>query len=188
MNKKQLTDLGISDELADQIIVLHGKDIETHKKKIETMQTEIDSVNTQLTDAGNKIAEFAKMDIDGIKKAADDYKQAAADAKKEAADSIAALKFDHALDGALSNAKAKNPKAVRALLDTKMLKFNEADESIIGLDEQLKKVKADNDYLFAAEGDEIKIVTGLKSKTVIDDAVLNSARKAAGLAEPQPKT
>ncbi|NLY77321.1 MAG: hypothetical protein GX080_04430 [Tissierellia bacterium] len=49
------------------------------------------------------------------------------------------MKFDYALEKALTVAKARNIKAVKALLDLENLKL--ADDKILGLDEQLKKSK-----------------------------------------------
>ena len=60
-----------------------------------------------------------------------------------------AIVFDTALSSALLGAKAKNVKAVSALLNRDGLKFE--DGKITGLDEQLKKVKEENAYLFESE-------------------------------------
>lgn len=57
--------------------------------------------------------------------------------------------FDFALDKALTGAKAKNAKAVKALLDTDKLKLD--GEKILGLDEQLEAVKESDSYLFEQE-------------------------------------
>ena len=94
---------------------------------------------------------------------------------------VSRLKFEHALDVALSGAKAKNVKAVKALLELDKLKFSEEDGSILGLKEQLEKVKAENDYLFESSEAPPRIVAGGKSKSVIIDPVIQAARKAAGL-------
>lgn len=58
--------------------------------------------------------------------------------------------FDYALDGALRDAKAKNPKAVKALLDIQAVKL--ADGKIEGLEDQLKALRTSDDYLFEADG------------------------------------
>lgn len=58
--------------------------------------------------------------------------------------------FDFALDGALREAKAKNPKAVKALLDIEAVKLTE--DKIDGLEDQLKALKKSDGYLFASDG------------------------------------
>jgi len=180
MNKKDLTELGIAEDIAEKIIVMHGKDIEKHKTALETAQAEGKSVKDQLAEASKQIEAFKGMDIDGIKKAADDWKAKAEKAEADAKTQLDALKFDHSLDTALSAAKAKNSKAVKALLDVANLKLNDTDGSIIGLEDQLKKIKEGNDYLFESDTPTPKIVTGGK-QTVSTDSVVDAARKAAGL-------
>ncbi len=54
------------------------------------------------------------------------------------------MKFDYALTAALTGAKARNSKAVKALLDMDGLKLN--DGKIIGLDEQLSQIKEENAF------------------------------------------
>lgn len=54
--------------------------------------------------------------------------------------------FDHALDQALSTARARNPKAVRGLLNMKELSFE--GETVEGLEEQLKAIRQSDPYLF----------------------------------------
>lgn len=180
MNKKDLIDLGIAEDVADKVVILHGKGIESHKGTIATMQTELDGLKTQLTEAGATIEGFKKMDVDGIKAAADDYKAKFEQAQTESASQLANLKFDHALESALTGAKAKNAKAVQALLSRDALKLND-DGSILGLKEQLEKIKSENDYLFADTKEPPKIVTGGKSQSVLSDAMTDAARKGAGL-------
>ena len=75
------------------------------------------------------------------------YEQAQADAEKK----LEQVQFDHALDSALSGAKARNAKAVRPFLNMEGLKLNNGE--IIGLDKQLETLKADNAWLFEGEED-----------------------------------
>src|SRR5699024_5716531 len=58
--------------------------------------------------------------------------------------------YDFALTEALRDAKAKNPKAVKALLDSEAIKFENGQ--LVGLNEQLDALKQSDDYLFIAEG------------------------------------
>jgi len=186
MKREDLKALGLEDSAVDSIMALHGKDIEGHKSKLTTAQAEIDGLKSQLTEASTAIEGFKKLDVDGIKAAADDWKAKAEQAQTDAAKQLAAVKFDHALETALNGAKVKNAKAVSALLSTDALKFNEADGTIIGLDEQLTKIKSENDYLFADAKEPPKIITGGRSQSIMGDPVIDAARKAAGLGTPKP--
>jgi len=181
MKKEDLTKLGIADDIADQILVIHGKDIEKHKTAATTIQTELDGVKAQLVDANKAIEDFKKLDVDGVRKAADEWKTKAEQAEAARQADIARLKFDHALDGALVGAKAKNAKAVKALLNMDNLKLSD-DGKIIGLDDQLKTVLEQNDYLFESDSPPPKIVSGSGNPPTAD-TFLAAVRKGAGLPE-----
>src|SRR6185369_7347275 len=158
MKREDLKALGLEDTAIDSIMALHGKDIETHKTGLTTAQAELETLKSQLTEANKQIDSFKSMDIESVKKSADEYKAKFEQATSESAKQVAELKFNHALESALTTAKAKNPKAVQALLSKDALKFNEADGSIIGLKDQLDKIKSENDYLFTDETPAPKIV------------------------------
>ena len=149
MKREFLTGLGIAEDVIDKIMAENGKDIESAKAKY----ADYDALKTQLTEANGKIEEFGKLDFDGVKKMADDYKAKFEEAQAESKKQIEAMQFNHALENALSGAKAKNIKAVRALLETDKLKLNK-DGSLTGLTEQLDKLKSENDYLFETEKKE----------------------------------
>ncbi|MCX6082014.1 MAG: phage scaffolding protein [Chloroflexi bacterium] len=180
MKREDLKKLGIEDSLVDSIMALHGTDIEKHKTDLATAQTELGSFKTQLTEAGATIEGFKKLDVDGIKAAADEWKTKAEKAASDGAATIASLKFDHALEKALADAKVKDSVAVRAHLKPDMLKLGE-DGAFIGLKEQLDPLKSSKDYLFESDTPTPKIITGGNSKSILGDPMADAMRKAAGL-------
>lgn len=181
MKREDLTKLGIEDkDVIDEIMKLHGSDIESHKSKLATAGDELKTIQEQLTEANKQIEAFKAMKVEDIQKAADDYKAKFEQAQKDAADQVSKLKFDHALDAALTGAKAKNSTAVKALLKSDDLKLSE-DGSIVGLGEQLEKIKSENDYLFESDEKPPTIVTGGTNKPILGDAIVEAARIAAGL-------
>jgi predicted nucleic acid-binding Zn-ribbon protein len=181
MKREDLEKLELNAEQINQIMVLHGKDIEKAKADLAALTTERDGLKKQLEEANTAIEGFKKLDVDAIKAAADEWKAKAEKAEADRVAEVSKLKFEHALDMALTGAKAKNAKAVKALLELDNLKLNEADGSIIGLDDQLKKIREDADYLFESSEVTPRVVAGGKSKSVIVDPVIQAARKAAGL-------
>jgi hypothetical protein len=181
---------GLSDAAIDAIMALHGQDTEAQKKTVSTLETERDQIKAQLetasgqiTEANRQIKEFEGMDVAGVKKAAADWQAKAEKAQADAAAQLQALRFDHALDGALTGAKAKNAKAVKALLDSGALKFNEADGSIIGLKEQLEKVQSEAAYLFEGAVDDPHIVDHTTTTSTVSNPFLAAVRKGAQLPE-----
>lgn len=182
MKREFLNELGISDkDIVDKIMQENGRDIESVKSKF----ADYDSVKEQLAGANKQIEEFGKLDYEGLKKTADEYKTKFEASERESAAKIEKLKFDTALDNALISAKSKNVKALRALIDTSGLKFK--DDKLIGLDEQLKTIKADNGFLF--ESDEpaaVKPIFSGASKNPGGTVSNASARAIMGLPEAPP--
>lgn len=184
MKREDLVKLGIEDEeLQKQIMILHGKDIESHKTSLSEAQAQVEALQGQLTEANTTIESFKELDVDGIKARADEWKTQAEQAKNQAEEQINQLKFDHALEGALAAAKAKNPKAVQALLNLEDLKLSQEDGSIVGLEKQLEAIKSENDYLFETDEKVPEIVTGAQGKKVQFDSFEAALRKGAGLPE-----
>ena len=170
MKTEFLKSLNLSQEVIDKIMAENGKDIAAEQKKAYKIIQERDSyklkaenLETQVNDANAEIQKFKDMDIEGIRQAADDWKEKAEKAEEDANKQISEMKFDYALTAALTGAKAKNVKAVKALLDMNGLKLN--DDKIIGLDEQLSQIKADNDYLFESDTPAPTIVKGTNGGT-----------------------
>ncbi len=149
MKREFLKELGLNDEQIDKVMAENGKDIEKYKNLSETKETELKTVKEQLEDANTQIESFKEMDIEGIKAAADEYKEKYETAKTEAEKELEKIKFNHAIEKALTGAKAKNVKAVKALLDLEGLKIK--DDEIVGLKEQLESLQEDHDYLFGNE-------------------------------------
>ena len=120
MKREFLTGLGVAEDVIDKIMAENGKDIEAAKAKY----ADYDALKTQLAEANGKIEEFGKLDFDGVRKMADDYKAKFEEAQAESKRQIEAMQFNHALENALSGAKAEDVRAVRGLLETDMLRRN----------------------------------------------------------------
>lgn len=166
--------LGLTDEQIDKIMAENGKDIEKAKgdtAKLEgdlrTKEAEIEKLQGQLKDANKQIEDFKGMDIEAIKKAADDYKEKFEKAEKDAKEQLEKLQFDHLLEKALTGARAKNAIAVKALLDMEGLKLN--NDEIVGLNEQLEKIKEENDYLFEVEDTDPAPKFTTKTNRIVDN-------------------
>lgn len=152
MKREFLEELGIEKENIDKIMAENGKDIEKAKGELETIETEKENLEEQLEKANETIEEFKGMDIESMKAAAEDYKTKYEESKTEYEKELEKIKFNHTLDKTLAGAKAKNTKAVRALLDLEGLKLNEG--KIVGLSEQLERLQEENDFLFKLEDKE----------------------------------
>lgn len=184
---KKLLGENATDETIEAIMKLHGADIETHKTNLTNLQTQLDTVNTQLSDANKQIESFKNMKPEELQKAADDWKAKFEQVQSDSAKQLAQVKFEHALESALTGAKAKNPKAVKALLDMEVLQkaYDEKTNSIVNFDEHIKPVREANDYLFESSAPPPPvIVKGGNNQPVVTDAFEAALWKGAGIKPP----
>jgi len=117
------------------------------KKKLEADIDERDKQLEQLKNAAGNSEEL-KAQIEQLQ--AENQKAA-----EEWQAKMAQMQLDYAIDKALTAAKAKNAKAVKALLDMEKVKLD--GEQLLGLNDQLKAIKESDPYLF---GDSKKIGDG----------------------------
>lgn len=154
MNREELKELGLTDEQIESVMSSHGKTVNATKEELNTVTTDRDNLKTQLSDRDTQL-ENLKMQSKGnddLQATIDSLKEANNEAKEAHQKQLNDLKFGYELDQALLSEKARNPRAVKALLDTDTIKLNEEGQ-LIGLTEQLTNLKETDDYLFAGEGD-----------------------------------
>lgn len=135
-------DREIPKEIIDAILDENSRDIDATKNKY----SDYDTIKQQLEDANATIEGFKGMDIETVRKEADDWKDKFEQAQKDAADKIAEIEFDNLLSSAISGAKGRNVKAVKALLDLDTLKSSKNQEKDIK--SALDALKKDSGYLF----------------------------------------
>ena len=112
------------------------------KKKLEADIQERDNQLEQLKNAAGNSEEL-KAQIEQLQ--AENQKAA-----EEWQAKMAQMQLDFAIEKALAAAKAKNVKAVKALLDLEKVKLD--GEQLLGLDDQLKTLKETDPYLFGDSG------------------------------------
>ena len=150
MEREYLEGLKLDNDTIDKIMAEHDKDIDGLKQQVDTLEAEKESLAGQLGEANRQIEDFRGMDIEGIKQAADDWKTKAEAAEAKAKADVEKLQFDYALNAALTGARARDTRAVTALLDMEGLKLNNGE--IVGLKDQLERLKAEKEFLFEGEG------------------------------------
>lgn len=117
------------------------------KRKYDDKVTELETANGTIKGLKETVSKFDGVDVEGLKKSAADWES------KYNTD-IAAVKLDSAINLALVEAKAKNPKLARAALDMSVIKLD--GEKLLGFTEQLDKLKESDAYLFEAEEESAK--------------------------------
>ena len=133
----------------------------------EKLRTARDTYKSQLDDATQKLEGFKGVNVEElqgkISALTDDLASQKAAFDKQLAD----RDFDDMLNAAITGSKAKNVKAVRALLDLEAIKASKNQSADI--EAALKKVKEENDYLFTSEEpiDNGKFVGGTTSNPTV---------------------
>ena len=158
MTRKQLEDLGLTKEQADSVMKINGDDIENAKgtasTEIKNLQTEVEGLKTQVGDRDKQLETLKASAGDNadLKKQIEDLQTENATAKATHESELNQLKIDFAVEKALTGAKAKNIKAVKALLELGEAKLDK-DGNVKGLDEQIEKLRSGEDtkFLFEAQ-------------------------------------
>lgn len=122
---------GITDDMIQQIMTLHGVDLEKNKVNLDDYipKNQFDELNGKLT---------AKQ------KEYDDLVESYANKEKNTA-----------INQAISNAKGKNAKAILALVDSDKITYK--DGKLEGLEDQLKELQKSDAYLFDASEKPVAI-------------------------------
>lgn len=134
----------------------------------------------QLAAANKELEEYKGMDIEGLRKSAADWQAKAEQAEKDADARVAAFQFDAKLDHAITAARGRNGKAIRALLDLDALRTSKDPDKDIAA--ALTAVQKENGYMFDTAPTPPPLATGTGSTTMIGGKDADTAmRKAMGL-------
>lgn len=157
MTKKDFTDLGISEELATKAAEASKKELESYvqKSKYDLAVTEKETLEIQIKEHGKQLEELKKAakGSEELEKKVKELQDNAAASKAKYEKQINDIQLNHAIDIALKEAKAKNAKAVRSLLDMENIVLD--DGKVKGLDKQIKKLQEaeDSKFLFESVAD-----------------------------------
>lgn len=152
MERKDLTDLKLSDDQVEKVMGLYGKDINGLKEQLATAEQERDSFKSQVSDRDKQIDELSSKagNSEKLNKTIDDLKATIKQNDENAATELTKVKTDNAIQSALKDAHVRDPKLAASLLDRDIIKLDEHGE-VMGLSDQLDKIKESHDYLFDSE-------------------------------------
>ena len=106
---------GITDEALNWLMNENGADINREKAKADAVQQQLTAANKQLQTVQEQLKAFDGKDVAGLEAQVAKLTQDI----KDQADGFA---FDAALDGAIRDARGRNVKAIRGMLDLAALK------------------------------------------------------------------
>lgn len=150
MKREELKELGLTDEQIGSVMALHGVTVNELNSKVSTAEQQATQYQEQLEKNQSELDDFKAKS-----KGNEDLEQQVTDLqtrldqnKTDSEQQIADIKKSSAIDLALTQAGAKNIKAVKALLDGESLEL--AEDGLKGLDDQLAALKESDGYLFGS--------------------------------------
>jgi chromosome segregation ATPase len=154
MKRDFLKNLGIEDkEIIDKILDENSADIgrakgelDTYKDKVKTLEDDIKTKEDTIKELNTKVGDTTSLN-DKIRQLETDKTNLTNQLNTE----VSKLQKTHAVESGVRDAKAKNVKAVMALLDLEKIEYK--DSQLTGLTEQLDTLKADEgtSFLFSTE-------------------------------------
>ena len=166
MEKEKLIELGLTEEQAEKVLSANKEQLKGFipKHRFDEVNTTKKDLESQIADRDKQLEELKKNNKDNeelqntIKQLQESNKMA----QEEYQANLSKIKLDNAVDIVLNGAKAKNIKAVKALLDMDKVKFE--NEALSGLEEQLKALQEaeDSKFLFETKGTRQPDFSGVK--------------------------
>lgn len=155
--REELRGIGIDDDKIEGVMSLHGQEIQSFKDKVsqkdsklKELQTTVDSYKEDNEQKDNELKDLQEKAKNGddLQQTISDLRQANQEKEEQRQKEVKELNFNHSLENKLRDVGARNIKAVRALLESDNLKFNDEDNEVIGLQDQLEKLRESDSYLF----------------------------------------
>ena len=129
-------------EVIDAILAENGRDI-------EALKTEKDNLSTQLQTAKDGLKAFEGVDVKDLQSQITKLQQDLADKDAAHQAELANMAFDRKIEDAITDAKGKNAKAIKALLDLEALKVSKNQDA--DLKAAMEALQKDSGYLFGDE-------------------------------------
>jgi len=153
----------LGEELAEQVKGKMGDDVilvkeENHvtkssfNKEREKLKEEKEALETQLKERDSQFNQLKEDSTtsEELKTKIEELQNANEKEKEEMQKKLEQTRLESEIDKRLLKEKARNPKAVKALMSMEEVSIGE--DGIEGLDEQLESLKETDDYLFEQEG------------------------------------
>lgn len=149
MKTEFLKNLGITEQsVIDAIMAENGKDVNSAKGDTAKLETQVSDLQSQLNDRDSQLTELKNSvkDNEKLTNKITELENANKDATAKYESKIAEMQKTHATESEVRNYKAKNVKAVMALLDHGKIDFK--DGNLTGIKEQLDELVKSDVYLF----------------------------------------
>jgi len=149
MKREFLEQQGLDKEKIEMIMAEHGKSFKGDKEKgerVASLEAQVADLTNQLSERDKQLAELESLEPEKMKETIAKLKLDNENSAKELEGKYNEKIMDMALNNKLAQSGVKNSKALMALLDTSSISYE--GDKIVGLDEQLRKLKESDAYLF----------------------------------------
>ena len=157
MLKEILKNCGVEEEKVNQIVsaMSEAKIYTTNLENADVRYNKLQEQKKQLEEVSKgyekQLKDLSKnnADVDALNKMVEQLQLSNKELEANHKAEMEKLQFDFALDKGLTDAKCKNNKALKALLDMNSIKYQEG--KLEGLQEQIEALQNDASYLFDLE-------------------------------------
>lgn len=170
MKKEELLNIGLTEEQADKVFAMNGKDIEKHKKAAEDAKADKEALEQQVADRDKDIAELKKTSGDAAKiQEKLDELQGKYDKETESYKAqLAQRDYQTAIDKAIADSGVKfssksAEKAFRAGIGDSKLEMK--DGALDGFDKYLENAKSEDPSAFVKAGARVDTQGSLEGGT-----------------------
>ena len=151
--KEKLIELGLSDSQIKSILEEQAKELNGYikKDKYDEKQKERDELNKQLKERDEQLNNLKKGygDNEELKQRIAELQKTNEETETKFNKQINEFKFNSAIENVANKSGAKNVKALKSLLNFETIIVS--DDGVVGLDEQINKLKETESYLFKNE-------------------------------------
>lgn len=175
-------DTSLPKEAVDAILAENARDVEEAKKPF----SDYEAIKAQLQTAKDGLAAFEGVDVKDLQGQVTKLTQDLKDKEAAHQAQLADLAFDGVLKDAITAARGRNDKAIRALLDVEALKASK--DQTEDIKKALEKLKEDSGYLFESEEAPPPYAAGTGTGSYGGGMTgLDAIRAAAGLTAGEKK-
>jgi len=145
-------------------------------------KSKYDALDTQFKGLQDQVKAFDGVDVESLKKSATEWEQKYNEDLKN-------IKINNAIELALVGSKAKNQKAIKALLNSENIKLD--GDNVTGISEQIELLKGSDPYLFDVDDKSPQPQKGFKmgspttSYTMADIQKMSTAEINANWNKPE---
>lgn len=169
MQRDELKDLVKDEDALNKIMAMHGKDVTKFKEQQSELETKVNSLSENLTAANKQLEDVKQSADDEIKAKISAYQAKADEQAKQYQQQLNDQKKGFLIREQVNKAGARDYAPVAAMLDLNAVSLTEKGE-LLGLSEQLDKLKQNSGYLFKDDKPKAKAVNAFPNANPGDGA------------------